>query len=279
MTPRPASALLEYVVTHPIDEDYAAVAAARGRDGVGRRRAAGPRRPWVGTGLVLLVFGVLASVAGVQAALGEASVERGRAELVTQIESRRAALAERRERAARLRVENARQSGRQLALATELTQARARLTMLDTVTGLGPVTGPGVRVVVDDKPGAVDPRERVLDKDLAKLVNALWAAGAEAIAVDGVRLTSLTAIRYAGRAITVGYRSIKAPYTVLAIGDQGDLQARFVDTTHGQTWLSLHATVGLVFEMTGESSLRLPAARPLVLRYAVPTTDSTKDDS
>ena len=43
----------------------------------------------------------------------------------------------------------------------------------------------------------------MLDPDLQKLVNGLWAAGAEAISINGQRLTNLSAIREAGEAITV----------------------------------------------------------------------------
>ena len=68
-----------------------------------------------------------------------------------------------------------------------------------------PVTGPGMVVRLDDAPtgdgdGAdVDPRTdddadgRVTDRDLQTVVNEVWAAGAEAVAVNGQRLTALSA--------------------------------------------------------------------------------------
>ena len=43
------------------------------------------------------------------------------------------------------------------------------------------------------------PQQRSSDPDLQKLVNGLWQAGAEAISINGQRLTNLTAIRHAGR--------------------------------------------------------------------------------
>ena len=64
----------------------------------------------------------------------------------------------------------------------------------------------------------------------AGLVNRLWIAGAEAIAIDGHRLTSLTAIRFAGEAITVDYVSLTPPYEVTAIGDPDTLPARLLET-------------------------------------------------
>ena len=63
-----------------------------------------------------------------------------------------------------------------------------------------------------------DPRDdrasdtgRVLDRDLQVMVNALWAAGAEAIAINGQRLTARSAIRYAGEAILLDFRPLVPP--------------------------------------------------------------------
>jgi uncharacterized protein YlxW (UPF0749 family) len=132
------------------------------------------------------------------------------------------------------------------------------------------VTGTGLKVVVDDAPGAVSDNQRVLDQDLQKLTNALWASGAEAISINGQRLSNLSAIRLAGSAITVDFVGLTRPYTVLAVGDPDTMPARFVETEHGRDWLDLRAVYGLEFEMTSEQSLRLPAApaRRLGLRHA-----------
>jgi len=105
----------------------------------------------------------------------------------------------------------------------------------------------------------------VLDTDLQILVNGLWQAGAEAIAINGNRLGPLSAIRTAGSAITVNYRSLSPPYTVQAIGDPATLQARFVDTAGGQAWLDLESNFGLRFEMDGDS-VSLPEAPSARLR-------------
>ena len=50
----------------------------------------------------------------------------------------------------------------------------------------------------------------MLDRDLQVIVNGLWAAGAEAIAVNGQRLTACSAIRSAGEAILVDFRPLSA---------------------------------------------------------------------
>ena len=46
---------------------------------------------------------------------------------------------------------------------------------------------------------ASDPNDEVRDEDLATLVDGLWQAGAEAIAINGIRLTALSGIRNTGR--------------------------------------------------------------------------------
>ncbi|MGH3331031.1 MAG: DUF881 domain-containing protein, partial [Nocardioidaceae bacterium] len=103
--------------------------------------------------------------------------------------------------------------------------------------------------------------------------NALWDSGAEAISINGQRLTNLSSIRQAGSAITVNFVSLSRPYVVSAIGDPDSMPARFVETRGGSQWLDYQATYHLQFDMTSEESLRLPAADSdrLGLRHASST--------
>ncbi|MGO1341870.1 MAG: DUF881 domain-containing protein, partial [Cellulosimicrobium funkei] len=55
--------------------------------------------------------------------------------------------------------------------------------------------------------------------DLQRVVNALWAGGAEAVAINDQRLTGLSAIRSAGDAVLVDLQPLVGPYRVEAIGD------------------------------------------------------------
>src|SRR5207302_160556 len=73
---------------------------------------------------------------------------------------------------------------------------------VDPVTGRQTGTNPGL----------------VLDRDLQDVANELWHDGAEAIAINGQRLTATTTIRAAGGAILVDFRPVTAPYQVSAIG-------------------------------------------------------------
>jgi uncharacterized protein YlxW (UPF0749 family) len=145
---------------------------------------------------------------------------------------------------------------------------RTRLTRLGLATGARVTSGPGIRVVVDDAPGATSSKEQVHGQDLQRLVNALWSIGAEGISINGQRLTSLSSIRDASDAITVNFRSLRAPYTVQAIGDPQTMGARLLETSGGQMWVTLQSTFGLQLDVTTEDSMTLPAAKRLNLRYA-----------
>jgi uncharacterized protein YlxW (UPF0749 family) len=144
-----------------------------------------------------------------------------------------------------------------------------RIEALDPVVGNVPVTGPGVLIVVDDSPSATaDTRDRVLDIDLQVLANGLWEADAEAISINGHRLTNLTAIRSAGDAITVDYRSLTRPYRVEAVGDPRTLQARFVESSAGAWWNDLAQNRRMRYEISDVKQLDLAADPGMVLRHA-----------
>ena len=88
------------------------------------------------------------------------------------------------------------------------------------------------------------------------LVDGLWAAGAEAISINGQRLTNVSPIRNVGEAIHIKTVPLRAPYTVLAVGDTNTLQARFGDSVSGVAWASLVNSFGFEFSMANADSLR-----------------------
>src|SRR5207302_8837342 len=97
----------------------------------------------------------------------------------------------------------------------------------ESALGTLPVVGQGLRVTVADGSPAGGPRDPHLDRDLQAVTNALWTAGAEAIAVNGERLTAQSAIRQAGDAILVDFRPLVSPYVVTAIGSPVSLETQF----------------------------------------------------
>lgn len=146
----------------------------------------------------------------------------------------------------------------------------AELTDLGVRTGAAAVIGPGVRIVVDDSSTLAGKEARVIDQDLRQLVNGLWTAGAEAIAINGHRISARTAIRGAGSAITVDYASLTRPYTVEAIGDPKTLAGRFGATSGAQWWNYLKQNYGMRYELATPNRLTLPADPRLRLTKAGP---------
>ncbi len=265
LPPQATMGLLAYLGSHTLDEDYAYVSRRRAAGGTpvpGRRRT-GPM-----AGVVLLVFALLVVTAAAQTSRNAVDDQAQRRELAAQVEAAREQLALDRAQVEALTAETGRLELQQLEGDASAQGVLTEITTLGTRAGTIPVRGPGVRMLADDVENATEEREKVLDSDLQRLVNGLWEAGAEAIAVNGQRLTALSAIRVAGVAITVNGRSLRRPYTVEAIGNPDTLPARFAETSSGQAWLDLQRQVGLRLDITTVSSLRLPAADLPTLRFA-----------
>lgn len=264
LPPQATMGLLDYLTTHTLDEDYAFVSERKAS------RAAAPaprRRPGVFGAVVMAVFAVLVVTAALQTSRNSAGDERERRALASQVSEARQQLADERSRLAALQVEATTLETRQLRSDNSAQGLLDTINLLGAKAGTLAVRGPGVRVVADNAPGADSARNEVLDSDLQKLVNGFWEAGAEAIAINGQRLTNLSTIRLAGGAITVNARSLRRPYIVTAIGNQDTLPARFAETSSGQAWLDLQREVGLRLSITPVSSLRLPGTE-VSLRYA-----------
>ena len=109
----------------------------------------------------------------------------------------------------------------------------------------------------------------MLDRDLPYLANALWAGGAEAVAINGQRLTATTTIRSAGRAILVDFRPVMGPYEVAAIGPD-DLDRRFDDSAAAGLFRRLESRYGMPYEVRRAEDLTLPGAAEPRLRFARP---------
>lgn len=130
-----------------------------------------------------------------------------------------------------------------------------QLANLEVAAGAVAVTGPGVVVTLDD---SADGNSVVGDTDLSAAVNGLWQVGAEAIAINGHRISTRTAIRTAGSAITVNYVSLSAPYRVEAIGDPNTMPALFAATAAGRMWTFLKQNYNMGYTIEQASVLTLP---------------------
>ncbi|WP_275003638.1 DUF881 domain-containing protein [Promicromonospora iranensis] len=260
--------LLREVTERPLDPGYAQMA---------QRRAAGEttsRRGGVGlVGLLLVavLLGAATTVAVIDLRAPQPLVAKGRTVLMEQIQERSAEVEALSERSAALSAEvDSLQSGGLLP------SALVEINDLDRwVNGAVPVRGPGMVVRLTDGAGGglVDPGDapaesRVRDADVQFVVNELWAAGAEAVAVNDERLTSLSAIRNAGDAILVDLQPLNGPtYTIEAVGDPEDMQVEFARSA-GMGFLQLlSAEYGIENEVTTSEGMYLPGAGSPTLRY------------
>lgn len=255
--------LLTLITQQSLDEDYQVVAQRRAAENGGTPPR---RRPTRTAGIVVATFGLLVTVAAVQTSENEGVADASRASLIEQVEAARADVAGLEQQSVEIREHNLALQSDVDALVAEQQAAQARLERQQAVSGFGPVTGPGIVVTVDDSP-----TQAVTARDLRPLVNGLWGAGAEAIAINDQRLTSRSAILNSGPAIEVNSRPLSPPYVVSAIGDQRTLQADLMETSSGLLFRDIATNLGYEWGMDNVDDMTLPAApaRLLRLRNAV----------
>ena len=263
--------LLNSILREPVDPDYARVAAepaaASRVAGPGRRGARG-RGGWAAA-LVLVLAGALFAVAALQTDRTAPVAATERTELVSRIQDAEAQQDALRDQVDDLSAQIAGLRSSALGDDGASRALEARIAALEPAVGMTPVSGPGIVVVVDDAPTSTDDaRDQVLDLDLQVLANGLWASGAEAVAVNGHRLSTLTAIRGAGDAITVDYRSLTRPYRVEAVGDPRTLEARLAESPAGAWWNDLAQNRGMTYTTSDSEKLLLDADPGITLRYA-----------
>lgn len=292
--PDESMTLLTSILERPLDPGYAA--AADRREAAGLPRSTGTRTMTVL--VATIVTGLLLSLGALALRRPSTSAQKARAELISQVESRRTAVDKQSAQLHTLQDQVDSLQSEALA-AGQGDQAQQRLAVLGLAAGADVVRGQGIRLVIDDAPGSDsgsadgNPRTqgktddgKVLSKDLQVIVNGLWQAGAEAIAVNGQRLTSQSAIRFAGEAILVNFRPLTRPYTITAIGGSNALQTQFAASDAGSYLRALQDNYGIRASMTSVKSLTLPAAASLTVRSATvprptggPTTRSTPRSS
>ncbi|WP_406448240.1 DUF881 domain-containing protein [Streptomyces sp. NBC_00876] len=273
--PDASMSLLTNVMDHSLDDGYAEASARRKADG----RAGMPRtlKAKLGFAACLVLAALVVTLGAAQARVSAPVLAKERQELIDRIDAETAAADTLEAQVEEVRDDVGR---RQRKALEEHGGDQAELVAL--LSGATPVYGPGVKLVVDDAKntdqGGGGPREtsgfsdtgRVRDRDMQRVVNGLWQSGAEAIAINGQRLTALSAIRAAGDAILVDNKPLVPPYTVLAVGDGKKLSAAFQDSADGQYLQALKDTFDIRTSISVQEKVNLPAAPSLIVRTAEP---------
>ncbi|EHN79479.1 DUF881 domain-containing protein [Streptomyces coelicoflavus] len=272
--------LLTNVMDHSLDDGYAEAAARKKADGGGGMPKTLRAKLGLAAGLVLAALVV--TVGAAQARVAAPVVAKEREELVDRIEAETSAADKLEKSVDELRDDvNARRRE-----ALEKSGDGDRSDLVGMLAGAVAVHGPGVKLVVDDakdvgtgadgKPrgtSGFSDTGRVRDRDMQRVVNGLWESGAEAISINGQRLTALSAIRAAGDAILVDNRPLVPPYTVLAVGDGEGLSRAFQDSADGLYLHALQESYGIRTAISVADDLKLPAAPSLIVRTAQPITE------
>ncbi|MFE9429288.1 DUF881 domain-containing protein [Kitasatospora sp. NPDC006697] len=274
--PDASMTLLNTVMDQSLDEGYAAAARARGEEG--RRRLPTTARGKLVLAIGLALAAVVVTVSGVTAQSNEPALAKEHDALVQRVNDENAAADKLQQQVEAERTEVEQEQRRALSASG----ADTGLTALNGAVGTGAVSGPGLKLVIDDSAdsgsaSAVDPRAadgfaggRLRDRDLQLVVNGLWEAGAEAVSVNGQRITALSPIRAAGDAILVDNRPLVPPYTLLAVGDEKRLPGAFQSSMGGRYLKILVDGFGIRETSSAQRSMDLPAAVGFTLRLAVP---------
>ncbi|MFJ3808840.1 DUF881 domain-containing protein [Streptomyces sp. NPDC090073] len=282
--PDASMSLITNVMDHSLDDGYAEAAARRKTQGEGGLPKTLRAKLGLASGLVLAALVVTLGAA--QARVAAPVVAKERQELIDRIDTETSAADGLEGSVDKLRDE----VGARQRAALRSSGGSTEADLVGLLSGATPVHGPGVKLVVNDAKEASgggegsNPREtsgfsdtgRVRDRDMQRVVNGLWASGAEAVSINGQRLTALSAIRAAGDAILVDNKPLVPPYTVLAVGDGQKLSTRFQDSPDGLYLHVLRENYGVRATISTEGDVRLPAAPSVIVRTAQPLADTTE---
>lgn len=260
----PLPSLLRSLMSEHLDPGYAAAAA---------RREPGKRRPRaVEWGWQLVAVAAITSVFAVAAAQAQTSapaareaqhVLAGRVRAVEASTGRAGA-----ERSALGRQVDAERRSR-LGMDKSGQELLGRLDEAGLQAAARPMIGPGLTVTVTDPGSSPDlsdvskqrvtgSRQVILDRDLQLLVNSLWASGAEAVSVGGVRVGAGVTIRQAGGGILVDNQPITSPYVVVAIGPPHSMADAFDRSTGLQRLRLLETSYGAGVNVSAGDGLTVP---------------------
>lgn len=141
---------------------------------------------------------------------------------------------------------------------------KAELDRQKLLAGLTPVQGPGVLVTLDDSdvqvPSGADPNAYLIHEyDLRDVVNLLWMAGSEAIAINDERLVSNSSIYCLGSTVMVNNTRLSPPFFVRAIGNPKVQQGYLRNPSYLKELKEKQRLYGLRFRMESAGTIGLPA--------------------
>ena len=146
---------------------------------------------------------------------------------------------------------------------------------------LQPVTGPGIRVTLDDAPSGrpipegFGPNDVIVhQQDLQAVVNALWANGAESMMLMDQRVISTSAVRCVGTTLHLQGRIYSPPYVITAIGDTDDMLDGLDESPQVGLYRDFACAVDLNYRVEEAGEIEMPTYEGSIdMQYARPVSD------
>ncbi len=263
--PDESMTLLTSMLERPLDPGYQA--AAERRTAAGEPAATSSRTTLVF--VMMLLTGLLFAVGAQALRPMPTAAAAVRDELVTRIESLQTHGTQQEAKVTTLsrQVRDLEDLALQQSGGDDLT---TQIKGLEVSAAAVPMQGSGLTLTLDDaasadtaadagsRPSGGFDEGRVTSGDLQIIVNGLWGAGAEAIAINGHRLSSTAAIRFAGEAIIVDFRPLARPYVITALGDSRGMQQIFEPSFAGVYLDQLGQEFQIRSSIAGSDNLTVP---------------------
>ena len=138
--------------------------------------------------------------------------------------------------------------------------------------------GPGVEITLDDAPRRPDgslpsgarPDDVVIHQsDVQAVVNAVWAAGADGVAIMNERLIATSAVRCVGNTLLLHGRTYSPPFVVTAVGDADAVRAQLDASPQVAVFRQAVEAFGLTFSVRQRPTIELPPYEaPLDMAWA-----------
>jgi uncharacterized protein YlxW (UPF0749 family) len=210
---------------------------------------------------VVGLLGFLLVTAVLSARAAEEEQQPRKAELVGLIEQRRELVGDLDIEVERLRAEVTKAQAAAAQRSSADAAASDELAALSEIAGTIAVRGRGLVVRLDNsnrQPASPDQAGAYLihDADLQLIINGLFAAGAEALDVNGSRVVATTPVRAAGDTIVVNFRPLSPPYVVEAIGADRE---RFDDTEIARRFKRWSTLFGLGYSVREQDDIMVEA--------------------
>lgn len=137
------------------------------------------------------------------------------------------------------------------------------------------VTGPALTVTLTDAPANVNPAgvdEDLLvvhQQDIQAVVNALWEGGAEAMTIQGQRVSSRTGIKCVGNTVVLHNVPYSPPYVITAIGNTASMRTALDNSDYLDVYREYVTAYRLGYTVEGRGEVTMPAYDgPTEVRYA-----------